>query len=89
MFFHKDKMTFDRKLTDAEKQIIRNVVNGSKVIACDRPVTEREALLINDFLDGKRFMSRYHAGQKKEKVVKEKKVRDSRKVGFVKTGVFI
>ena len=67
MFWKKDKMTFDRKLTDEEKKIIRNIVAGAKVIFHDRQVTEREVLLINDFLDGRRFMSKYHAGHKKEK----------------------
>ena len=47
-FFFHDYIEFNRKLTDQEK------------------------IMIHDFVDGKRFMSRYHAGAKKEKVVKVK-----------------
>ena len=37
------------------------------------------------YLNGKRFMSKYHNGQKKEKPVKVKKVRKS----YIKAGVWI
>lgn len=43
------------------------------VVNYDRLVTNEELLYINDYLDGKRFMSRYHNGQKKEKEKKERK----------------
>jgi len=43
------------------------------IIIAGRPVTDDELAFINDYLDGKRFMSRYHGGAKKEKVKKERK----------------
>jgi hypothetical protein len=66
MFWKKDKMTFDRKLRAGEKLIISTIVDGN--------LTEHQLIMIEDFIDGRRFMSRYHAGQKKEKPVREKKV---------------
>jgi hypothetical protein len=66
-------------------KLLGGIPNNDNILEAERPITDHEALMMYDYLDGKRFVSRYHAGHKKEKVVKEKKERKS----FVKAGVFI
>jgi hypothetical protein len=39
----------------------------SNILLLPRAITDKEQNEIFDYLDGKRFMSRYHAGQKKVK----------------------
>ncbi len=43
------------------------------VLFFERELTNTEDTMIRDYLDGKRFMSRYHGGARKEKVKKERK----------------
>ncbi len=59
MFWNKEKMTFSRKLTDAEKEVIGTIV--------DKKLPYTELAKIEDFLQGYRHMRRYPKGHKKEK----------------------
>jgi len=54
--------------------------NGYYIIKAPRKLTLDEQFNIADYLNGKRFMSRYHAGKKKEKPPKEPKVKKERKL---------
>ena len=65
-------------------QFLINFFSGEvkSIIAFERVLTDQEIQNIQEYIRGHRFMSRYHAGQKKEKV---KKVRKA----FVKAGCFI
>ena len=63
-------------------KLLGGIPKGLNVFVAQEDITHHQRLAIIDYLSGKRFMSRYHAGQKKEKVKKERK-------SFVKAGMFI